>query len=116
MPLLFSYGTLQQPEVQQANYGRLLEGTRDALVGYRLAPVAIDDPEVVRISGQAVHNIACLTGESAHRISGVAFEISSDELAATDAYEVNSYDCVDVTLESGRRAYCYVQSQGTLTR
>jgi len=29
---LFSYGTLQQREVQLANYGRELEGAADALV------------------------------------------------------------------------------------
>lgn len=32
--LLFSYGTLQDPAVQMANFGRLLEGTADQLVGY----------------------------------------------------------------------------------
>ena len=32
MPLLFSYGTLQQAEVQLATFGRLLQGAPDALV------------------------------------------------------------------------------------
>jgi len=36
--LLFSYGTLRQPEVQLANYRRLLEGEPDSLSGYRLVP------------------------------------------------------------------------------
>ena len=31
---LFSYGTLQQDEVQLATFGRLLEGRKDALPGY----------------------------------------------------------------------------------
>ncbi|RZJ42033.1 MAG: gamma-glutamylcyclotransferase, partial [Brevundimonas sp.] len=31
---LFSYGTLQDPNVQQANFGRLLEGSPDRLPGY----------------------------------------------------------------------------------
>jgi hypothetical protein len=30
MPLVFSYGTLQRADVQQATYGRLLHGTADA--------------------------------------------------------------------------------------
>jgi hypothetical protein len=30
---LFSYGTLQQPQVQLTNYGRLVDGTADALIG-----------------------------------------------------------------------------------
>jgi len=67
--LLFSYGTLRQPEVQRATYGRLLEGRSDVLVGYRLAPLAISDPEVVRISGKAVHTIARFSGEPGDRTS-----------------------------------------------
>ena len=43
---LFSYGTLRQPDVQLANYGRLLAGEADTLRGYRLIPVEITDPAV----------------------------------------------------------------------
>ena len=35
MPKLFSYGTLQQEDVQLATFGRRLTGVSDALVGYR---------------------------------------------------------------------------------
>ena len=34
MPLLFSYGTLQQPAVQLSTFGRLLQGTPDELLGF----------------------------------------------------------------------------------
>ena len=34
MPLLFSYGTLQQQNVQLATFGRLLKGSPDSLVGF----------------------------------------------------------------------------------
>jgi hypothetical protein len=34
MPLLFSYGTLQQEDVQWSTFGRLLEGQRDELPGF----------------------------------------------------------------------------------
>jgi hypothetical protein len=37
MPLLFSYGTLQQEEVQLAIFDRKLRGDQDELVGYDLA-------------------------------------------------------------------------------
>ena len=33
--LLFSYGTLQQDEVQLSSFGRLLDGEDHAMVGYR---------------------------------------------------------------------------------
>jgi len=94
--------------VQQANYARLLAGTPDALVGYRLKPLAITDPEVVRVSGKAVHTIARASGDPADRIPGVLLLLSEAELEATDAYEVDAYARSELTLESGRRAWVYV--------
>jgi gamma-glutamylcyclotransferase (GGCT)/AIG2-like uncharacterized protein YtfP len=108
MPALFSYGTLQQREVQLANYGRELEGRPDVLAGYGLASLTITDPHVVAVSGKAVHTIAQPTGDPADRISGIVFELTDTELAATDAYEVDGYSRVEVTLASGRVAWVYV--------
>ncbi|MFL6725253.1 MAG: gamma-glutamylcyclotransferase family protein [Sphingomicrobium sp.] len=108
MVALFSYGTLQQREVQLATYGRELVGTPDVLAGYRLAPLAITDPRVVRISGKAVHSIASASGNPAHRLTGTLFQITEAELGATDAYEVDAYQRDKVTLESGRTAFVYV--------
>ena len=105
---LFSYGTLRQAEVQIANYGRLLDGRPEVLVGYRLAPVAIADPDVVRISGKAVHTIAVASGAPHDFIEGVVFTLSEAELAATDAYETGAYARIEVMLESGRLAWVYV--------
>jgi len=105
---LFSYGTLQQPEVQRANYGRLLDGEPDTLIGYRLLPLDIDDPDVVAISGKAVHTIARPTGNRADRIRGMMFALTQGELLSTDAYETGAYSRVEVTLESGRPAWVYV--------
>jgi hypothetical protein len=106
--LLFSYGTLQLPRVQMANYGRLLEGRPDALAGYVLRPLPIGDAEVVRVSGLAVHTIACRTGDPADRIAGTVFTLTRAELEATDAYEVDVYGRVEAILESGARALLYV--------
>jgi hypothetical protein len=108
MTALFSYGTLQQPEVQLATYGRLLDGEPDVLVGYRLAPVVIDDPRVVGVSGKDVHTIARATGDPADRISGVIFQLTDVELEATDGYETSAYTRVEASLESGRMAWVYV--------
>ena len=108
MPRLFSYGTLQLPQVQQATYGRLLEGTADALRGYRLGSLVISDPEVVRLSGKPVHTIARFTGDPGDRIEGVCFTVTDEELAATDSYEVDVYGRTEVELESGVRALVYV--------
>ena len=105
---LFSYGTLQLAEVQQATYGRLLEGAPDVLVGYRLVPLTITNPEVVGLSGEPVHMIACRTGDGAERIPGLVYRITPAELEATDDYEGDAYARVEVRLESGAAAFVYV--------
>jgi gamma-glutamylcyclotransferase (GGCT)/AIG2-like uncharacterized protein YtfP len=105
---LFSYGTLRLPEVQLANYGRLLDGLADAHAGYRLIPVEITNPDVVRVSGKAVHTIAVASADPTDRVEGIVFLLSDAELAATDAYETGSYARVEATLESGRSAWVYV--------
>jgi hypothetical protein len=106
--LLFSYGTLQLRPVQQAIYGRLLDGRKDALAGYRLEPLPIENAEVVRVSGLRVHTIACRTGDPADRIAGMVFALTPAELQLTDAYEVDAYGRIEVELESGKRAHVYV--------
>lgn len=105
---LFSYGTLQLPEVQRATYGRLLEGTPDALAGYRLVPLTISSAEVVALSGAPVHMIACRTGDEAERIDGVIYRITPAELEETDAYEGDAYARREVRLVSGASAFVYV--------
>ena len=105
---LFSYGTLRQPEVQLGNYGRLLAGEPDILVGYRLVEIGIGDPEVIRMSGKAVHTIAVASGDPTDRVEGVVFLITDLELAATDSYETSAYRRIEATLGSGRSAWAYV--------
>lgn len=108
MVSLFSYGTLQQPEVQLGTFGRLLEGYPDALSGYFLVPLTISNPNVVALSGAAVHSIACRSPGALDAIPGVVFDITASELAQADAYEVDVYGRVEEALVSGRRAYVHV--------
>jgi gamma-glutamylcyclotransferase (GGCT)/AIG2-like uncharacterized protein YtfP len=105
--LLFSYGTLRDSAVQMANFGRLLSGRPDSLPGYTLSPIAIDDPAVVALSGKSQHMIAkrSATGDE---VTGVVFEITAEELAAADRYEVSDYRRVLVTLKSGVKSWVYV--------
>jgi gamma-glutamylcyclotransferase (GGCT)/AIG2-like uncharacterized protein YtfP len=105
---LFSYGTLQQREVQLTTYGRLLDGEPDSLTGFRLEDIAIGRDDVVEISGKAVHTIARRTGNPADRISGTLYWLTGSELQAADAYEDSAYKRIAVTLESGRDAWVYV--------
>ncbi len=105
---LFSYGTLQQPEVQRATFGRLLEGRADALPGYVTSLVEIRDPEVVATSGKTHHPIVRQSGNPKDRVEGHVFRITAAELAAADAYEVDDYKRIAVRLKSGLEAFVYV--------
>jgi hypothetical protein len=105
---LFSYGTLQLPDVQRATFGRLLDGPPDSLAGYRLEPLLITSPEAVALSGAEVHMIARRTGRPEDRISGRVFAITRAELEAADAYETDAYARVEVALVSGTRALVYL--------
>jgi len=107
--LLFSYGTLQLPEVQRANFGRELEGAPDVLIGFILEEIEITDPEVIAESGERFHLIAVHTGDGGDRVSGYVFDLTPDELAAADAYETDDYARVETTLATGRRAWVYAR-------
>lgn len=108
LPLLFSYGTLQQDSVQLATFGRLLRGRPDALVGFSQGLVAIEDPEVVRTSGSSHHPIVRPSADAQARVQGTVFEISEAELTQADRYEVAAYQRVEARLASGGLAWVYV--------
>ncbi len=111
MPHLFSYGTLQQADVQRSTFGRLLTGHADVLPGYAQALVAIDDPDVVATSGKTHHPIVKYSGVASERVAGTVFEITDGELAQADRYEVAAYRRVAVTLASGLSAWVYVDAR-----
>ncbi|MEV6341891.1 gamma-glutamylcyclotransferase family protein [Actinoplanes sp. NPDC051851] len=94
MPLLFSYGTLQDPAVQRANFGRELEGRADALTGY--ARQEAETPGVVE------------TDVDADEVPGTVFDLTEDELAATDKRHAGVQHRILLSLASGVRAWVYV--------
>jgi gamma-glutamylcyclotransferase (GGCT)/AIG2-like uncharacterized protein YtfP len=108
--LLFSYGTLQDRQVQIANFGRELIGRADALPGYTQTMVAIDDPQVVATSGKTHHPIVAPGSNPHDEVTGTVFEITARELAAADEYEVSDYRRIAVTLKSGVQAWVYVRA------
>lgn len=106
---LFSYGTLQQANVQLSTFGRLLNGTPDALVGFKNELVEITDPDVLAKSGERFHPIVRRSGDAADRVAGTVFEITAAELAAADAYEVSDYQRIEALLASSSKAWVYVK-------
>lgn len=107
---LFSYGTLQQEDVQLSSFGRLLQGVPDAMIGFRMDHVEITDPEVLARSGKRFHPIVLPSENPADSVSGTVFRITASELAAADAYEVSDYVRIETVLKSGERAWVYVKA------
>lgn len=113
MPLLFSYGTLRDAEVQRELFGRTLVGRDDHLLGYELARARVADPEFARRSGSAEHAILCPADGDDARVAGTALEVTAAELAIADAYEPVEYTRVEADLASGGRTWVYVATSGS---
>lgn len=107
MEKLFSYGTLQQPEVQLATFGRLLQGQPDQLPGYITAMLKISDPDIVKISGKAYHPVLRYTGNQTEQVTGMVFDISTEELQRADSYEAADYARTAAVTLSGITCWIY---------
>lgn len=107
---LFSYGTLQLDSVQLSSFGRLLSGTKDAIPGFSRSMVEITDPGVIRASGSNFHPIVGPSSNPADEVEGTVFQITGEELAAADDYEVSDYRRIEVRLKSGIMAWVYVRA------
>jgi gamma-glutamylcyclotransferase (GGCT)/AIG2-like uncharacterized protein YtfP len=105
---LFSYGTLQKDKVQLETFGRLLKGKKDALQGYKLSTVKIEDKDVLAKSEQEIHLIAMPSEDATDSIDGIVFEITHEELLAADGYETGAYKRVKSQFVSGREAWIYI--------
>lgn len=104
---LFSYGTLQKAEVQLRLFGRLLDGTKDSLTGYKTSKVEITDDAFLAKGEQNVQLTATLSADGL--IEGMAFELTADELTHADTYEPAEYSRVVVMLASGKKAWVYLK-------
>lgn len=93
MPLLFSYGTIQDPRIQREVAGRTLVGKRDELRGFELTP-----------RGRYLN----VKRNAAARVTGTAYEITDAELAAFDDYEGDEWVRIEAPLASGRTAWVYL--------
>ena len=112
MPLIFSYGTLQQREVQLSTFGRLLQGRKDELVGFEASLVQIEDSELAKTIGRTHHDNVTFNGRNDSRVSDTVFEISDAELADADRYEERAvYKRIRTTLASGTEAWVYVDAR-----
>lgn len=108
MPLLFTYGMLQRKDVQMATFGRHLDGRADALVGFELGTLRVEDPVFVAESGKADHAVVKFNGRDECSVSGIVYEVTDEELSLADKYEPAGYKRITVRLASGQAAWVYV--------
>jgi gamma-glutamyl AIG2-like cyclotransferase len=110
MENLFTYGTLQLEDVQLSTFGRKLDGKPDALVGYRLVMIKIQDEDFVAQSGTADHRNLQFTGNVSDSVEGIVFAVTMEELERSDAYEPEGYKRLAVQCRSGLSAWIYLAS------
>jgi len=96
---LFSYGTLQHLEVQLSTFGRILVGERDTL------------PQYSQTTSGPHLNVE-FTGRLSDFVEGTRFEVTTAELEAADIYEATAdYKRIEVQLNSGKRAWVYLNNE-----
>ena len=111
MENLFSYGTLQQENVQLSTFNRKLEGNPDSITAYKLSMLEIKDQQVIATSGKTHHPIVEYTGNASDEVAGTVFKVSEAELQQADEYEVSDYKRVRATLKSGEETWVYVKHE-----
>ena len=94
-----------------ATFGRQLAGTSDALRGFELVLLEIEDQTVIAISGKSQHTMARFTGRASDVVFGTVFSVTPDEIQNADKYEVPAVKRVGVVLQSGIRAWAYVDAR-----
>ena len=97
---LFSYGTLQDVEVQKGLLNRKLNGKRNALLGYRLSDK--------KLMGK--YPVIERSADESDCVNGTVFRVSYLELHTIDQYETYMYKRIRVTLKSGIKAWAYVEN------
>ena len=109
---LFSYGTLQKEKVQIELFGRILQGSGDTLIGYKVSTIEIKD-ESFLLKGEQKYQLTAVISKNNDNIKGTVFEITEEELRLADKYEPVNYNRVKVVLESGKGAWIYLAAETT---
>ncbi|VXB63916.1 DUF4286 family protein [Maribacter litoralis] len=95
---LFTYGTLQEREVQLAVFARPLNGFEDELPSY-----TISDQKIADLYPTLKH-----TGKKEDSIKGQVYTLSHHELQKADVYEGEAYERIEIQLASGKKAWAYI--------
>lgn len=95
-------------------YGRRLQGTTDSLVGYTQTSQEIEDPQRAAAHCRTHYANVVVATDPASTVEGTVFEITDEELLATDRYEaLDNYARVETVLKSGTPAWLYVSTRAS---
>jgi hypothetical protein len=108
--LLFAYGALQRADIQLDTFGRRVAAQDDVLTGYSRMYTDVPDHRIDTVAGPAVLPVLRRTGSALDKVVGVVLALTPDELDAADEYQPALYRRIIVTLDSGRRAWLYVDA------
>lgn len=100
MEYLFTYGTLQDVQVQQYIFQRILKGQPDSLPGFKRFENAV----------YGRYALVAQTNNPEDEVEGMAYEVSFEELGKADVYETSAYQRIKMTLISGISAWVYVEN------
>jgi gamma-glutamylcyclotransferase (GGCT)/AIG2-like uncharacterized protein YtfP len=104
MANLFSYGTLQREDIQLDLFQRVLEGDPDRLAGYAKTAINLATGDGRYAQYPAIYP----TGDLNDVVDGMRYQLTEDELQQADEYEGESYQRMEVILDSTKLAWVYV--------
>jgi gamma-glutamylcyclotransferase (GGCT)/AIG2-like uncharacterized protein YtfP len=102
MEKLFTYGTLQDKDIQENVFGRTLKGTPETLIGYVLKEIQIEEE-----FGIVQYPIITETNNPQDTLNGIVYEVTQTDFQQVDRYEGLHYRRVEVHLQSDQKAWVY---------
>lgn len=100
MEYLFSYGTLQDLQVQEYIFGRILDGKPDTALGFKKIENAV----------YGRYPLVIHTNNPKDKVEGMAYEVNDADLKKADIYETSAYKREKFRLESGEEAWIYIEN------
>lgn len=100
MEYLFTYGTLQDLQVQEYIFGRTLTGVPGALLGFKKMENAV----------YGRYPLVLQTKNLEDKVGGTMYEVSEADLKKADIYETSAYKREKFLLESGTMAWVYIEN------
>ena len=100
MEKLFVYGTLMESNVQKKVIGRIIEGEKDSLIGYKKSSIQIEG-EIYPIIEKSKNRNDIIFGK--------VLLVTNEELKELDKYETDAYRRIKVVLVSGEDSWVYTK-------